>query len=469
MKKAQIKFLLLAFVLAIQTSVGFASAYTNVDKYQENLVLAKNFLVNTQYNPSVEMAKESPYLMKNRYGIQSDNYIMSKALEEDFPTISDTVYDRIVELGYTGNCKYESIVSNKVFSLPFVTQDFRAIYNNTLGSDDFNRDPLGANWTATDGSWAIINNWLNGSGGKEILYYNVEQASDADITVRMNLTSGSYFGVVLRYENNTDFVVCWLNTVDGGQAILQKVENGVYSTVDKVAYPISLGQVYEVRFELLEDLHRLWIDDFSEGAEPVLQGNTSISQNSGYAGVMIDSGTVAVFDDFEFVDYRIYNAFDTETTQDNYEEYNDLCFVASAIRYNQRNVTEANRLFEKGLSYWDGYGFNDTHMVVGAYMTYQLALCLTVSNKIHYNLGDLGATMEAILWGLQTESGGITTHYLDTLEGYGIGEPNTETTSMAILAYASARAKINFDISLILYIVVGIVFGSIIVNIIKKR
>jgi hypothetical protein len=483
----------LALVLVILAPVVNVNAYTNLIKYQENVALAKSFLVNTQYNSEVGLCRESPKMIKaksflvntqynsevglcrespkmikNIYGLQSDNYLAYKALEKGFPSISKTIEDRMTELGYTGNCKYEALISDSVFSLPFVIQDFRAIRNHTLGYDDFNRADLGANWTSTGGDWAIVDNWLNGSGGKEILYYNVVQASDADITVKMKMTSGSYFGVVLRYENNTNFVVAWLNTVDGGNAVLQKVVNGVYDTVDSYPFAISLGQVYEVRFELLGGQHRLWINDIDPRDSPVLEGDSDISQNSGYAGVMVDSGVVAVYDDFEFVDYRIYNAFDTEVTQDDYEEYTDLAFVASAIRHNQHNIPEARRLFEVGLSYWDGYGFNDTKIEGEAYMAYQVALCLTVANNIHYNLGGQGATMEAILWGLQLESGGIPTHYLKSLEHWLTGEPNTETTSMAILAYAETPYS-AFDISLILYIVVGIVFGIIIVNMIRKR
>lgn len=476
MKKTRILILTLTIIVIASINVNVVNSATNLNKYQVNVTKAESYLVNVVYNEDIGLMKESPYLMQNRYGLQSDNYLASIALENNYQEISDKLKASLVEWNYLNDSKYEALIGTKAPTLPFVVQDFFPIHNNTLESDNFNRPTIGGNWSATGGNWAIVDDWLNGSGGKEILYNTFATLANGDLTVKMKMTSGSYFGMGLRYENNTNFVVLWLNTIGGGQLVLQKVVNGVYTTVDWVAYPIQLGQVYTVRLELLEGIHRAWVDDMLETDAPVLQGNTTITHNTGYAFVMIDERTVAVYDDFTLVDYRIFNAFETEATQDNYEEYADLCIVASAIQNNNHNITESKRLFEIGLSYWDDFGFNDTHQVVPAYMTYQLALALIVANKIGYDLGGLGSTMEAIMWGLQNEDGGLATHYLKTLKPYGIGESNTETTSLAILAYRQTSNSVplfpfnvNFDISLVLYIVVGIIFGSIIVNMIRKR
>jgi hypothetical protein len=125
--------------------------------------------------------------------------------------------------------------------------------------------------------------------------------------------------------------------------------------------------------------------------------------------------------------------FDTEEYQTDYEEYSDLCMVASAVKWNSGDRDNTTRLFEKALSYFDGIGFNDTHLHT-PYMAYQLGLCLSVANLIEYDLGSTGADIQTILWSLQREDGGIPTHYTDIGVPYGSGEPNCETTCFAVLS-----------------------------------
>ena len=395
-------------------------------QYQSNVKKARSFLTDVLYDSDVGLCKESPLLALNRYYIQSDNYLASKALS------SEEIENRILELGYQGNCKYEAIFSEKVFSLPFVIQERESIYTNVLASDDFNRATLEDDWVSTGAEWTIEDGWLKGSGGKHLIAFNQTKSMNGDVTVKMKIIEGEFFGVVLRYVDPRNFIVFWLNTRGSGQAMLQQVVNGSYETLDWVPFPVSLGEVYTIRFELLDNIHRVWVNSILY-EEPVLQGSPDKSLVEGYAGIMIDEGVTAYFDDFSFVDYRILNLFDSERVQSDYEEYTDLCFVASAIKYNQQEIAESRRLFELGLSYWDGFGFNDTHLQ-GAYTTYQLAIALAVANKIGYNLGSLQQTLSSKLWNLQREDGGISTHYLANGQPYGAGEPNTEVTSLAILS-----------------------------------
>jgi len=387
---------------------------------------ARSFLTDVLYVSDVGLCKESPLLALNRYYIQSDNYLASKALS------SQDIENKILELGYLEDCKYEAIFSEKVFSLPFVIQERESIYTNDLASDDFNRATLEDDWVSTGAEWTIEDGWLKGSGGKHLIAFNQNKSMNCDVTVKMKMIEGEFFGVVLRYVDPHNFVAFWLNTRGSGQAMLQQVVNGSYETLDWVPFPVSLGEVYTIRFELLDNIHRVWVNSILY-EEPVLQGSPNKSLVEGYAGVMIDEGVTAYFDDFSFVDYRILNLFDSERVQSDYEEYTDLCFVASAIKFNQQEIAESRRLFELGLSYWDGFGFNDTHLQ-GAYTTYQLAIALAVANKIGYNLGSLQKTLSSKLWNLQREDVGISTHYLADGQPYGAGEPNTEVTSLAILS-----------------------------------
>ena len=429
--KARAKYLISSIALIVIIALLFLQGFifsSQEQQYLSNVEKARSFLTDVLYDSDVGLCKESPFLVQNRYGLQSDNYLASKALN------SEEIENRIFELGFLDNCKYGAVFDDKVFSLPFVIQEFKPIYTNYLASDFFNRDTLGNNWTSTGATWTIEDGWLKGSGDKHLIAFNQTKSMNGDVTVKMKMTEGSFFGVVLRYVDPRNFIVFWLNTVGGGEAILQQVVEGSYSQIDFIGYPVSLGEVYTIRFELIDNIHRVWINDLQEGVDPVLQGSRDTSLVEGYAGVMIDEGVTAYFDDFSFVDYRIFNAFDTERIQSDYEEYTDLCFVASAVLYNQQKYIESIRLYEIGLSYWDGFGFKDTHLQGEAYLTYQLALAISVSKKTGYNLGSLQKTLSSTLWNLQREDGGITTHYLANGQPYGAGEPNTEVTSLAILS-----------------------------------
>ncbi len=78
---------------------------------------------------------------------------------------------------------------------------------------------------------------------------------------------------------------------------------------------------------------------------------------------------------------------------------------------------------------WDGNGLRDRVYDGQRYETYKLALLILVARTLN-EIPPMGASER--LWSLQSESGGIHTHY--EAEGEPRGFTNTETTSLAILA-----------------------------------
>jgi hypothetical protein len=418
------------------TFLSFVPLTYALNNYQSEVTLARQFLLSL-YDEEVGLLKESPLLQQNYYGLQSDNYLAYQALEGHFPDVEVKILSKLKEYNYTNNSKYEAVFNGQNTYLPFVIQDKQVIANHTIGEDDFNRGVLGGNWSNTGGTWVIEGNKLKGSDGKHICYLNTVKMQDGDIIVKLNMTEGTYIGVVLRMRANNEYLVCWLNTVGGGEAKLQEHNQTGSFDIDWYSFPFEVGKEYTVRFELAGTIHRFYVNDLdleNEGTpEPLLQANSSINTSAGWCGVMVDSSVVGYFDDFEVTDYRIYNMFDTEEYQTDYEEYSDLCMVASAAKWNEGDRYNATRLFEKALSYFDGIGFNDTHLHT-PYLAYQLGLCLSVANLIEYDLGSTGANMQTILWSLQREDGGIPTHYTDIGVSYGSGEPNCETTSFAVLS-----------------------------------
>jgi hypothetical protein len=410
-------------------------SYASYD-YQSEVTLARQFLLSL-YDEEVGLLKESPLLQQNYYGLQSDNYLAYLSLEGYFPDVIANILSKLKEYNYTNNSKYEAVFNGQRTYLPFVIQDKQVIANQTIGEDDFNRGVVGANWSNTGGKWVIEDNKLKGSDGKNICYLNTVKMQDGDVIVKLNMTEGTYIGVVLRMRANNEYLVCWLNTIGGGEAKLQEQNQTGSFDIAWNSFTFEVGKEYTVRYELAGTVYRFYVNDLdleNEGIpEPVLTGSSSINTTAGWCGVMVDSGVVGYFDDFEINDYRVYNMFDTEEYQTDYEEYSDLCMVASAVKWNSGDKDNATRLFEKALSYFDGIGFNDTHLHT-PYLAYQLGLCLSVANLIDYDLGSTGANIKAILWSLQREDGGISTHYTDRGVHYGSGEPNCETTSLAVLS-----------------------------------
>lgn len=426
----------MVFSVCLMTGLSLVPlTYASYD-YQSEVSLARQFLFSL-YDEEVGLLKESPLLQQNYFGLQSDNYLASKALEGYFPDVTSKILSKLKEYNYTNNCKYEAVFSGQRTYLPFMILDKRVIDNHTIGKDNFNRGILGANWSNTGGTWVIEDNKLKGSNGKNICYLNTVKMQDGDIIVKLNMTEGTYIGVVLRMRANNEYLVCWLNTVGGGEAKLQEHNQTGSYDIAWNSFPFEVGKEYTVRFELADIVYRFYVNDLdleNEGIpEPVLTGSSPINTTAGWCGVMVDNGVVGYFDDFEINDYRAYNMFDTEEYQTDYEEYSDLCMVASAAKWNLGDRYNATRLFEKALSYFDGIGFNDTHLHT-PYMAYQLGLSLSVANLIDYDLGSTGANIKAILWSLQREDGGIPTHYTDIGVHYGSGEPNCETTSLAVLS-----------------------------------
>ncbi len=105
------------------------------------------------------------------------------------------------------------------------------------------------------------------------------------------------------------------------------------------------------------------------------------------------------------------------------------------------NYSKAKKLLKKALSYWDGKGFYDLatkvsggpEAVKGFYSNYKIALVLFTARVLSYQEKSL-LDMEEKLWGYQNENGGITT-LTRISDAKAQGSANTETTSLALMAY----------------------------------
>lgn len=106
---------------------------------------------------------------------------------------------------------------------------------------------------------------------------------------------------------------------------------------------------------------------------------------------------------------------------------------ADVLIYRAINLRDPS-LFLRARSMWDGLGvWDDATEADGLYASYKLALLLIGANVLQVDLRDRGQ-IEATLWSMQQENGGITTFY--DLEGNTVGTASTESTSLAILSAA---------------------------------
>jgi len=116
-----------------------------------------------------------------------------------------------------------------------------------------------------------------------------------------------------------------------------------------------------------------------------------------------------------------------------WKNYTDRLLYMALSCFWQGNVTEANLYFRNATAAWDGTGINDTATKADRfYTTYKLALLLYTSKVLGERLPFESELVNRI-WSLQDESnGGIITNYY--ANGTARGDPNTETTSISIIA-----------------------------------
>ena len=134
-----------------------------------------------------------------------------------------------------------------------------------------------------------------------------------------------------------------------------------------------------------------------------------------------------------------------------WDDYADLIVYKALNMLLKGRRDQAEKLFEKLMGMWDGYGFKDKiYRESGRYETYKLALAIylyralkaTKSNIIVKYEDDIKKLCNIISM-LQRADGGIVTHYEVS---HGIirptGDANTETTAITILALYSHYPEI---------------------------
>ncbi len=129
----------------------------------------------------------------------------------------------------------------------------------------------------------------------------------------------------------------------------------------------------------------------------------------------------------------------------NWYDYADLVVYKALNDLLKGRKGEAYRLFLKLMSMWDGYGFRDASSSRGVYETYKLALAIYLFRALLaadiYNVTRFWSVISAccrIIHELQQSCGGIATQYIvKNGSVIPVGDPNTETTSIVILAVYS--------------------------------
>jgi len=140
-------------------------------------------------------------------------------------------------------------------------------------------------------------------------------------------------------------------------------------------------------------------------------------------------------------DYVLNTTMLNGTIMNDWQEYTDLLLYAALSYHWQENDTAANWYFKNATDTWDGIGIDDNATKVdGFYTTYKLALLLYTSKVLGKRL-PFEIELVKRIWSLQRESdGGIITNYF--ANGTVLGDANTETTSIVIIAILRARPKV---------------------------
>jgi len=135
--------------------------------------------------------------------------------------------------------------------------------------------------------------------------------------------------------------------------------------------------------------------------------------------------------------YTIFTETCNGTMMTDWQEYADLLLFTSLSCHYEGNETGAIAHFNTAKSMWDGKGLNDTvTKETGTYATYKLGLLLYVTKILNQQL-PFKSKLTSNLWSMQRKSdGGIVTHYTYSNNSIvPIGDANTETTSLTVIAY----------------------------------
>jgi len=131
--------------------------------------------------------------------------------------------------------------------------------------------------------------------------------------------------------------------------------------------------------------------------------------------------------------YTLKTVIANGTEMLDWQDYADLLLYASLSEHWQGNETAAAEYFSKAADMWDGMGiFDKVANATGLYETYKLALLLYTSKVIGYRLPFEDELIERIWRQQDMMSGGIITHYRP--DGAPVGDTNTETTAMVVIA-----------------------------------
>jgi len=121
-----------------------------------------------------------------------------------------------------------------------------------------------------------------------------------------------------------------------------------------------------------------------------------------------------------------------------WEEYADLLVYGALGELLRGNREGAEKLYLELMTLWDGDGFRDKAFN-GVYQSYKCALFVYLNRALNEKTGrDIRIRCLKILSALQAPNGGITTGYMvKNGKTVPVGDQNTETTSMVIIALLS--------------------------------
>ncbi len=137
-------------------------------------------------------------------------------------------------------------------------------------------------------------------------------------------------------------------------------------------------------------------------------------------------------------EYTIRVEIHNGTIFDDYQQYSDLLVYTALDSEWLGNHSAALGNFSVAAQMWDGRGINDKAFsdnqssTYNQYQTYKLALLIYASKILNISLPKK-ADLQARMWSMQRDDGGLWTGYNGNLQPSST-DANTETTALAILA-----------------------------------
>ncbi|MBA7474948.1 hypothetical protein ES707_10311 [subsurface metagenome] len=125
------------FLLMLTFLLILPLVYVTRGEYANNIFKARNWLENVVYNETVGLCSETEE-WNTSFWLHSDNYLVSEALENYYPSLVFNMHNKLAEYGYKGESYFEIVFNGNLDHYPFKSGYAYNVYENNFTVKSWN-------------------------------------------------------------------------------------------------------------------------------------------------------------------------------------------------------------------------------------------------------------------------------------------------------------------------------------------